>query len=85
MLTDSLAAPTTVSSSPTNQPAVLTATLSATCLSKNLHLEHYLNKIITSFDYSAKVNNSVIDYLKEKLKDVQKEPVLYIKSVSVNC
>ena len=78
---------TTASSSrlPTDQSAVLTVTLSATRLSKNFHLEHYLNKIITSFDYSAKVNNSVIDYLKDRLKDIKKEAVLQIKSVSVKC
>ena len=67
------------SSLPTDQPAVPTVTLSASRLSKNLRLEHYLNKIITSFDYSAKVNNCVIDYLKKKLKDNKKGAVLYIK------
>ena len=37
----------------TNQPAVSTVTLSASHLSKNLHLEHYLNKTIRNFNYSA--------------------------------
>ena len=81
LLTDLFAAPTIASSSslPTDQPDVPTVTLSASYLSKNLCLEHYLNKIITSFNYSSKVNKCVIDYLKLKLKDNKKKSVLYIK------
>ena len=80
-LPTNLPAPLTAASSsslPTDQPAGPTVPLSASRLSKNLHLEHYLNKIMTSFDYSAKVNNCVIDYLKKKLKDNKKEAVFYI-------
>ena len=43
------------SSFPTDQPPGPNVTLSASCLSKNLRLEHYLNKIMANFDYSAKV------------------------------
>ena len=66
---------TSSSSLPTNPPAGPTIILSGSLLSKNLCLEHYLNKIMTSFDYSA---NCVIDYLKKKLKDNKKEAALYI-------
>ena len=68
--------PAPSSSLPTDQQPVSTVTLLASPLTKNLRLEHYLNKIITSFGYSAKVNNCVINYLKEKLKDNKKESVL---------
>ena len=72
---------------PTDQPASPTVTLSASRLSKNLRLEHYLNKIMTSFDYSAKVNNCVIDYLKKKLKDNKKGAVKKEKQscLCINC
>ena len=75
------------SSLPTDQPASPTVTLSASRLSKNLRLEHYLNKIMTSFDYSAKVNNCVIDYLKKKLKDNKKGAVKKEKQscLCINC
>ena len=67
------------SSLPTDRSVVPTITLLASRLSKSLRLEHYLNKMIISFDHSAKFNNCVIIYLKEKLQDDKKEAALYIK------